>query len=82
MSAESELDIRWPIGLLFAAMGAVLAAFGAWSAERTVFRPAMGAPHALNLNLWWGLAMLAFGLFMIAGALRAARSAPAARKDS
>jgi hypothetical protein len=31
-------------------------------------------PLGHNLNLWWGLVMLAFGLFMIAGALRTHRA--------
>ena len=79
MSANSELDIRWPIGLLFAALGALLALYGAVSGERTVFHPETGAEHVLNLNLWWGLAMLAFGVFMIVGAMR--RSASGEEKE-
>jgi hypothetical protein len=78
MSAESELDIRWPIGLLFTFMGIVVAIYGLISSARTPYRPLDGGATALiNLNLWWGLVMLVFGVVMIAGALRAgSQSAP------
>lgn len=65
-----ELDIRWPIGLLFALMGIAVAVYGAL-ADAT----AISAPHDINLNLVWGLVMLAFGLGMIWGAWRAHRRA-------
>jgi hypothetical protein len=71
MSDGADLDIRWPIGLLFAALGMVLAVYGAVAPHRTMFRPDLsGAEHALNLNLWWGLVMLAFGIFMVLGAAK------------
>ena len=64
-----ELDIRWPIGLLFAAIGGLLAVYGALAATPE------GAPLlGRNLNFWWGLVMLLFGLGMIAGAYRAQQS--------
>ena len=34
-ASESGLDIRWPIGLLFLAIGAAVAAYGIFSANRT-----------------------------------------------
>jgi len=63
MSDGGELDIRWPIGLLFLAMGVLLALYGAL-AEQTL------RPLGWNLNLWWGLVMTGFGLVMIGGAVR------------
>lgn len=63
-----ELDIRWPIGLLFVLMGIAVAAYGALSGD---VRAAV--LHGFNLNLWWGLAMLGFGLGMVWGARRAGR---------
>jgi len=63
MSDGGELDIRWPIGLLFLAMGVLLALYGAL-AEQTL------RPLGWNLNLWWGLVMTGFGLAMIGGAVR------------
>lgn len=75
MSAETELDIRWPIGLLFTLMGVLVAFYGLISPARTHYLPLdHSAEDWINLNLWWGLVMLAFGLFMIVGALRASRS--------
>jgi hypothetical protein len=53
------LDIRMPIGLLFTLLGALLATYGATS-PATMYRISLG----YNLNLWWGGAMLAFGLGM------------------
>jgi len=73
MSAESELDIRWPIGLLFTLMGVLVGIYGLISPARTEYRPADAAARAVNLNLWWGLVMLAFGVVMLIGAVRAGR---------
>jgi hypothetical protein len=76
MSAESELDIRWPIGLLFSLMGGMVAIYGLISSDRTFYRPLdMADTRMINLNLSWGLVMLAFGALMILGAVRAGRKA-------
>ncbi len=55
------LDIRVPIGLLFVVLGSLLALFGL-----ATLGDAMYVKHSLgyNVNLWWGLVMLVFGLFM------------------
>lgn len=50
------LDIRLPIGLLFTSIGAVLTLFGFLSDEAIYARSLN-----LNINLWWGLVLLAFG---------------------
>ena len=52
------MDIRLPLGLLFAVLGALLAGFGL-----TTISSRMSADHSLgiNVNLWSGLAMLVFG---------------------
>jgi hypothetical protein len=74
MSAESQLDIRWPIGLLFSLMGVLVAIYGLISSDRTFYRPLDAADtRMINLNLSWGLVMLAFGALMVLGALRADR---------
>jgi hypothetical protein len=76
MSAESELDIRWPIGLLFSLMGGMVAIYGLISSDRTFYRPLdMADTRMINLNLSWGLVMLAFGALMVLGAVRAGRKA-------
>ena len=56
------MDIRTPLGLLFAILGALLAAFGLATASSPIY-----AQHSLgvNVNLWGGLGMLVFGLFML-----------------
>jgi len=50
------LDIRFPIGLLFALIGVVLAAFGLLG-DQSIYTRSLG----LNVNLWWGAVMVMFG---------------------
>jgi hypothetical protein len=61
-----HLDIRLPIGLLFAVLGAILAVFGLLTmfnigADKAIYDRSLG----YNINLLWGLVMLAFGVFML-----------------
>ena len=67
------LDIRIPIGLLFVIVGGLLVAYGLIS-DRALYRRSLG----ININLWWGLAMLAFGAFMIFLGRRPSRALPRA----
>ena len=60
-----RLDIRWPIGLMFSVLGAILALYGGF----TLGKPGT-APSGIPVNLYWGLVMLAFGLLMLVGATR------------
>jgi len=62
------LDIRWPIGIIFTVYGAVLILFGALT-DPAIFQRSLG----VNIDLWWGTAMLVFGMFMGALAFRASR---------
>ena len=62
------LDIRLPIGIIFSVYGVIMIAFGALT-DPAVFERSMG----VNIDVWWGAAMLVFGLFMGALALRASR---------
>jgi hypothetical protein len=55
-----RLDIRLPIGLLFSICGILLVLFGALSNPQLYER----SLH-INVNLWWGLAMLVFGVIML-----------------
>ncbi len=64
-----ELDIRWPIGLLFILLGALVAVYGALAPQST----RIDAAFSVNLNLAWGVVMVIFGLLMIWGARRASR---------
>ena len=65
-----DLDVRLPIGLMFSVFGLLLAGFG------LVSDPGIYADHSLgiNVNLDWGLVLLAFGATMLLVALRARRS--------
>jgi FtsH-binding integral membrane protein len=63
-----RFDIRLPIGLLFTLVGVLLAGFGAYAGSSVA-----AGSRGLNVNLWWGLAMLVFGLVMLALARRHAR---------
>ena len=54
-----NLDIRLPMGMLFTILGVLLVSYGAMS-DRAIYQKSLG----MNLNLIWGLAILAFGLVM------------------
>jgi hypothetical protein len=56
------IDIKFPIGLMFTILGGVLSIYG----FVTRFDPEMYRKSLdININLWTGIAMLAFGLFML-----------------
>ena len=57
------MDLRFPVGLLFLVLGALLAGYGG-----VTNAPAEAGPRA-NVNLIWGAAMLVFGALMLASAL-------------
>ncbi len=65
------LDIRIPIGVMFTVLGLILFGYG------LVPNAELYARHSLsiNVNFWWGLVLLAFGLGMLLLARRAARKA-------
>jgi hypothetical protein len=65
MSAATSLDIRLPIGGLFAVLGVMLTGYGL----ATIDEPSRYARSLMvNVNLWWGLVMLAFGLGLLLSA--------------
>ena len=53
------LDIRIPIGLMFAILGIVLVLTGL-VIDSAVYQRSLG----INVNLWWGLVLLIFGGLM------------------
>jgi hypothetical protein len=65
------LDIRWPIGLMFTLIGALLAVYGA-------INGASPASLGININLVWGVVLLVFGVLMLAGAMRGGKNPPSA----
>jgi len=54
-----QLDIRLPIGLMFTVIGVLLVVFGA-IADKNIYKSSLG----INVNLWWGLVVLVFGIVM------------------
>ncbi len=54
------LDIRTPIGLMFSVFGVVLTIYG-FTSDRAIYARSLG----INVNLLWGLALLAFGASML-----------------
>ena len=68
MNAPEGLDIRAPIGGLFTLLGVMLAGYGLVSSAR--------AASGTNVNLWWGIVMITFGVMMLFLARRS-MSAPA-----
>jgi hypothetical protein len=57
------IDIRLPIGLLFAIIGVILTIFGAMTNGDPIY-----AQHSLgiNVNFWWGIVLTLFGFLMLA----------------
>ncbi len=64
-------DLRLPIGLLFSLFGLILVATGLFTPAE-LYRQSLG----LNVNLYWGLGLLAFGGTMLTFALRARKGRP------
>jgi hypothetical protein len=62
------LDIRLPLGLLFTIIGVLLAGYGVLG-DKAIYARSLG----INVNLWWGLAMLVFGAAMLFFARRRSR---------
>jgi hypothetical protein len=51
-----NIDLRFPLGLLFIVFGVLLTLFGLFTDRATYER----SPF-INVNLWWGVVMLLFG---------------------
>ena len=66
-----RLDLRLPIGLLFSLFGVILVVYGLVS-DSGLYARSLG----INVNLWWGLVLLVFGLVMLALVYRATRPQP------
>jgi hypothetical protein len=62
------LDIRLPIGIIFTVYGGILIIYGL-VVDPAIFVNSVG----VNIDVWWGGAMLVFGLIMGLLAFRASR---------
>ena len=67
------LDIRWPIGLMFTLIGAMLSFYGVF--QRSAVSHAAG--QDININLIWGIVLLIFGVLMLLGAIKGKKNPPA-----
>lgn len=67
MSGGIGLDVRLPIGGLFVVLGLLLAGYGLATGG---VAPPSALPPPVNLDLWWGIVMLAFGALFLWGAVR------------
>jgi hypothetical protein len=65
------IDIRLPIGILFSLLGLILTAYGIFG-DTSRYRQTLG----VNINLVWGIVLLAFGLVMLLLGRRGMRVAP------
>ena len=54
------LDIRFPLGLIFAITGTILVVYGIFTNGSAMYALSQG----INLNLIWGAVMLVFGIIM------------------
>ncbi|HLQ57877.1 MAG TPA: hypothetical protein VK113_00045 [Gemmatimonadales bacterium] len=72
-----RLDVRFPIGGMFSIIGAILAVYGVVSSP-AMYEKSLG----INVNLWWGVVLLAFGLVMLVFAYRAHRESKPNVTDS
>jgi hypothetical protein len=67
------LDIRWPIGIMFTLLGALLLIYGvATSSDTEMYRHSLG----ININIIWGIVLLLFGGAMLLGAVRGRKNPP------
>jgi len=67
------LDIRWPIGLMFSLVGAIMVIYGLITAsDAEIYKRSLG----INVNLIWGLVLFAFGAIMLTLAWRAKGTPP------
>ncbi len=62
-NAIAQVDARIPMGMLFTLTGAILTAFGLATRDNAaVYVKSLG----IDVNLWWGLALLVFGILLLA----------------
>lgn len=60
-----SFDLRIPVGLMFTIFGLILVGVGVFGGA-ALTEQSLG----INMNLWWGLAQLVFGVLMLFFGLR------------
>jgi hypothetical protein len=58
--AAMGLDIRLPIGLMFAILGVLLTGFGLFS-DKSIYERSLG----ININLIWGTVLIVFSAVLL-----------------
>jgi len=72
------LDIRWPIGLMFTLIGAMMVVYGVFTASNAeLYKHSLG----INVNVIWGLLLLVFGSAMLVLAWRGSKTTAATDKE-
>jgi hypothetical protein len=66
------LDIRLPIGMMFTLIGLMLAVQGFFTKnDVAMYQRSLG----ININLWWGIVLFAFGAVMLVFSLLSRKAA-------
>ena len=63
------IDIRLPLGILFSLLGLILLVYGVVG-DPSLYQQSLG----INVNLYWGIVLLAFGVLMFVLSRRGARA--------
>jgi membrane protein implicated in regulation of membrane protease activity len=72
MAGATGLDVRMPIGGLFVVLGLMIGGYGlATAGDAAHYAKSL----SFNVNLWWGLVMLVFGIILLVAAIRSHRLA-------
>jgi putative Mn2+ efflux pump MntP len=65
------LDIRYPIGLMFSIIGALMSIYGlVTGSDKALYERSL----TININLIWGIVLLVFGAWMLLMAMRAKKA--------
>ena len=67
-----DFDLRIPLGMLFTLFGLILVGTGVFGSPE-LMQKSLG----INMNLWWGLVQLIFGVGMLFFACRGRGQSPA-----
>ena len=63
------IDIRLPLGILFSLLGLTLVIYGL-AGDPSRYQQSLG----INVNLYWGIVLLVFGVLMLLLGRRAAKT--------
>jgi len=69
------LDVRLPVGLMFAIMGALLLGYGV-AGDQSIYAKSLG----ININTIWGTVLLVFAAVLLALARRQSKRAGGERR--